>query len=542
MNLRNSYCSKILFIIYFFFFSLSMAIHATDHKKPVMEPYALQGKRIVFTNWFYVRPGHFDWLNEKGESVYARSDVDLGENEAQFISTDAPYGIKLISEPAKSEMPIIKTDKAWDKFGIRLATLILDGDQYRLWGSCNADNVHAYNCYFESMDGQNWVKPNLGLVMYNGNKENNLIDRDVGLSVFIDPVAPPAQKYKTMWHTRLDSTAFLSYKKTRDWSYYAVELDRPLIHALKAAYSPDGLTWTILKDPLAFEHMDTQTVGYYDTDLQEYVLYSREHMVGRRAAGQPYPAQTFHQRVSRRAIGRTESATFDRFPLSKIIIETESDMHPSDDFYTNCRTTIPGAPDHHLMFPALYNVSDDGSDILFYASYNGINWHRVPGGPVYRTQPVGNPDGGWIIAHPNLVERPNGDWILPYDGYNVPHKYARGAYRFEPGLLVWPKGRLVGIEATEVGAFATAAIVPPGKHLHINTLTQRTGFVKIEVVNMDGQIVEGRAFNDFIPIFGDHHFTQAAWKSGNDLGVPEGEPVYLRFQLKMAKIYGLEFR
>jgi hypothetical protein len=45
-----------------------------------------------------------------------------------------------------------------------------------------------------------------------------------------------------------------------------------------------------------------------------------------------------------------------------------------------------------------------------------------------------------------------------------------------------------------------------------------------------------------VPIFGDHHFTKAVWKGGDDLGVPEGEPVYLRFQLKLAKIYGLEFR
>ena len=97
-------------------------------------------------------------------------------------------------------------------------------------------------------------------------------------------------------------------------------------------------------------------------------------MVGSRAPGIPYPKAPFHRRISRRAIGRTESDNFRQFPLSEVIIETENDMLPSDHFYTNCYTTIPGAPDHHLMFPTLYNVGDDDTDLLLYSSYNGKTW------------------------------------------------------------------------------------------------------------------------------------------------------------------------
>lgn len=33
------------------------------------ELYELGGKRWVFTTWFYIRPGSFAWLNDKGQSV-----------------------------------------------------------------------------------------------------------------------------------------------------------------------------------------------------------------------------------------------------------------------------------------------------------------------------------------------------------------------------------------------------------------------------------------------------------------------------------------
>ena len=54
---------KYLYIFLFFQF-LILSSGATDHLKPVMEPYKLMGKRLVFTNWFYVRAGHFEWLEE----------------------------------------------------------------------------------------------------------------------------------------------------------------------------------------------------------------------------------------------------------------------------------------------------------------------------------------------------------------------------------------------------------------------------------------------------------------------------------------------
>ncbi|MBN2357796.1 hypothetical protein JXO59_16920 [candidate division KSB1 bacterium] len=514
---------------------------ATDHSRPVLEPYQLTGKRLVFTNWFYVRPGHFDWLDDEGKSVYTKKDVRLDERSAHFVSYDSPYGIRLFTRPAERDIPILATDKPWDIWGIRPATLIRENSRYRLWGLCNSDNLHTRRCYFESDDGIHWQKPVLRLDEFEGSRLNNLLPTDIGLSIFVDSTGTKEERYKSVWHVWMSQQEFEKYRHKRPVSMYALELDAPAVHVIKGAVSPDGYHWTKLTDPIAFEHGDTQSIGYYDVRLNKYVLFTRSFMVGSRAMNIPYPKDKFHQHVSRRAIARMESDTFSQFPLSEIIIETESDMHPSDQFYTNCYTTIPFAPDHHLMFPTLYNVADDQTEVLLYSSYNGKTWHRVPGPAVLPRQPFGGPDGGCFFAHPNLVERANGDWILPYEGYNVPHKYPRGAYRFEPGMMVWKKGRLVGIEAAEVGEFATVAFLLPGRRLLVNALTERAGYVKIEVVALNGTAIKGYTFADADAIIGDQYRTPVTWKGKAELDVPPGTPVWLRFRMKMARIFFLDF-
>jgi len=529
-------------IVFFLLSIIYVHVFGQGHLKPVMEPYQLAGRRLVFTNWLYVRTGHFHWLDKEGNNVFTSTSAKLKDHEVDFVPYDFPYGIRLFAEPAQKEIPIIPTGKSWDQWGIRLGTLIYEKGKYRLWGLCNSDNLQSRACYFESDDGVHWEKPDLGFVDYEGSKKNNLLPPDSRVSVFVDPSAPPEKKYKSVAHSKITQEEFDSqYRDTRPWSYYAIELDAPMVHVMTGSYSADGFHWTTYSDPIGFEHADTQTMGYFDTRLNKYVLYTRSHMVGDRAEGVSYPKEKFHQRVSRRSIARIESDTFRAFPLSVNIIETESDMHPAEQFYTNCYTTIPGAPDHHLMFPTLYHYGDDDTDLLLYASYNGINWHRIPGPPVYEDQPYGEPDGGCFFARPNLVERSNGDWILPYDGYNVPHKFPRGAYRFEPGMLVWPQGRMVGVEAVEMGEFATVAFLLPGKTLKINALTQRAGYIKVELVEFDGNPIKGYTFDNSDPVIGNHHWTAVTWNGKKELGTEPGTPVWFRFRMKMAKIYGLEF-
>src|SRR5215218_4699677 len=51
------------------------AARAIVHEKGYGEPYDVHGKRIVFTTWYWVRPGLMDWRDDNDKSVFADKKV-----------------------------------------------------------------------------------------------------------------------------------------------------------------------------------------------------------------------------------------------------------------------------------------------------------------------------------------------------------------------------------------------------------------------------------------------------------------------------------
>ena len=522
---------------------------AIEHDKQLGEPHTLAGNRLVFTTWIHVRPGEFDWKDQTGKSVFASKVDKIGPTEGQFKPRDVPWGIRLQAEPAQRLGPILKgQERPWESNGIWVNTLMYDEGKYRLWGMGQDDKGgkdagtegNRYGCYLESTDCKTWQRPSLGLIEFNGNRDNNLIQISPHATVFKDPVAPPEERYKAAWVAEYDRKLF-DKLKDRPWSTPAIQAGGKNVYALMAAVSPDGLKWTDLPEPISIEVSDTHNICYYDKLLEKYVLYTRTREVNPRAPGFPASVSERSSNLARRTIGRTESRNFREFPLSQTIVETTSDMLPSDTYYTNGYTTVPGAPDHHLMFPTIWHQANDSSSFALLTSHDGKLWSRAPGSPVMKTADFGQWDGGSIFNAPGLVELPDGTWAMPYTGYIYPHKYPRGAWKYAVGLATWPKGRLMALVADSKGEFATAAMVVPGKTLHINAVTARAGSILVEAVDMNGTAIPGRTFADAVPIVGDQFWTQVKWKTQDDLGEP-GKPVEFRFRMDQARIYGLEFK
>ena len=508
---------------------------------PTGDPYVLSGKRVVFTNWHYVHPGGFSWVNDAGEGVTVSGSE--GPWDAHFRRGEYPHGIRLRALPAQRVGPLLALEKPWEGKGIRIATMLADGGKFRGWGNSQDADGNGHACYFESADGLQWERPNLGQVEFAGGRENNLMDYQPGC-VFIDPSAPPEERYKEVDLRDLSDAEFEAYKQLRPdaWESRAHRSDVGHTYAVTGGVSADGLRWARLPEPLVVEHSDTQPVCMFDEQLGKYVLYTRNWSVGARAEGAADDRGLSWIGVGRRSIGRSESADFHRFPLSEIILEPGPDVLPSDTLYTNCKTTIPGAPDQHLLFPTVWHTSDDTTSIALASSRDGRVWHWLPGSPVAHTPPFGEWDGGCMFAHPNLLELPTGDFVLPYTGYLFPHKYPRGQWRYQPGLLVWPKGRLIALEAEDRGEFSTVAFMPPGRKLLTNCLTQRAGSILVEVAGRSGgEPLPGRSFAECDPIIGDRFRHPVTWKGESDLGFEAGNPVLLRFRLEKAAIYCLDF-
>lgn len=102
-----------------------------------------------------------------------------------------------------------------DAHGVQFyGSIIKDGTKYRMWYVAFDDKENSKSAserwraaYAESVDGIAWIKPDLGLVEFNGNKHNNLLNMDgqawgfVNLKVIKDESDPdPARRYKMSTH------------------------------------------------------------------------------------------------------------------------------------------------------------------------------------------------------------------------------------------------------------------------------------------------------------------------------------------------------
>lgn len=505
------------------------------------EPYVLAGRRLVFTNWHFIRPGSFGWYDSAGNNVtVGGSEGPMG---AEMRTHDVPFGIRLVAQPARRVGPIVEHERPWETVGISLATIIRDGAVFRAWGTCQGE-AGRFQCVFESDDGLDWRRPEAGVVEVDGSTANNLVGPPWwGGTVFVDPSAPENERYKAVTEGEISANDFDSYRQRRPdaWERRAERADVGQVFAILGSTSPDGLHWTNRPEPLVVEHSDTQIVAHYDTRLRQYVIYTRNWSVGERDPDAPDDRGLSWIGVGRRSIGRTAASQFADFPLSQILLEPGPEMAPSDVLYTNCRTEIPGAPDHHLMFPAVWHTSTDSTSVVLASSRDGIRWHYLPGEPVLTTAPFGEFDGGCVFAHPNLLELPNRDFALPYTGYLFPHKYPRGQWRFSPGYAIWPKGRLVALEAPERGEFATVALRVSGTKLRLNVSTRRGGRILVEAARGNGEPLPGRDFDHATPIIGDHQAAPAVWDGQEELGADADEAVMLRFRLEAASLFGVEF-
>lgn len=183
-----------------------------------------------------------------------------------------------------------------DAMGVQFyGSIIREGGKYRLWYVAFDDNTankvassRWRAAYAESEDGLKWTKPNLGLVEYGGNKNNNLILTDpaplgfINVKVLTDPVDPdPKRRYKISAHAYFRHNTRLG--------------------TLAPFASADGLSWKLLASaqPLKAELQEKDLVlpavhfepcgGLYQWDGMYYIC-------GQNAMN---AARPYHGRVTR---------------------------------------------------------------------------------------------------------------------------------------------------------------------------------------------------------------------------------------------------
>jgi hypothetical protein len=478
-----------------------------------------------------------------------------------------PRGIRLVAQPA-TKVPFQPG---------QMAATLFDNGKYKAWYTLSPSSnpeptsgknkilpgYNAYIAYAESTDGVQWDMPKLGLFEHAGNRDNNIVLRNDlngsirgfhGGCVFLDPSSKD-ERFKMLHLGLITDQEWAAFEKK-----YPGETDsmarRPdvggyrCVVAVYGAVSPDGIHWTPLSEPLMIQHADTLNSCYYDIDRKQYVAYVRTWQVNERAKGYVPDDSAVWIGVGRRSIGRAVSKDFRHFTPAEVIVGTGADMAPSHVWYTNGKTTLPCCPDNHVMFPWLWELEKDAGDTWLMSSTDGWTWTRVPGGPVVSAGKPGQRDGSFVLCSGELLEYPGDKWCITYSGVPIPHKYPgrdisqrKGLFpgvEGVSGLATWPKGRLVALQCDEEGEFATVAMVPPGDRIRLNASVLPTGYIRVAVGIFDGGQIKGRAFADADRFVGDGLAMPVTWKGEANMK-HGGKPVILRFQMRQAKLYGVEF-
>ncbi len=491
------------------------------------EPYHLPTGPHLFIDWRYVQCGAVAWLKADGSGapLFAHEEIPNVRGEPWRV----PYGIRLEAQKADRIGPIVPNERDWE-FMIGGYISLLDlGGKFGLWYEVvppRAGGETNMLCYAESADGVNWTKPELGLCEFRGSTKNNIVidgrkcpyGSFHGNGVFVDPNAPPQERFKVVYMAILkDDAPVVRLKRERPWSVTPFgERHKSII---QYAVSPDGLHWTFNDEAMLSHMSDTQTVVYYDGFLKRYVGYFRTIV------------------MNRRAIGRAETTDLRRWPMPETVLWTHTEDDPADDYYDNSKSLYPGTRTMHLMFPTIYKRRVDGCTLRIASSLDGAAWQWLPGGDVLTCGPEGSWDAGCLFGGCGLTEIPGDRVVLPYGGFHRPHKYPRWGHMGQVGLACWKKERLAALVADEQGEFCTQALVLPGETLYLNFETKQAGYVKVAVDD-----IGDRRLDDCDPLIGDRLKAPVTWKGEQALKVAKGKPAVLRFRLRAAKLYSFEIR
>ncbi len=486
----------------------------------------------LFLDWRFVLPGEIGligphWAASDGRAIPLRvSDAPewkSREIDATYVPDDVPQGIRIAAQPAEKSSP-------FPEGGPPGARIIHDEGIFRTWYKLPEDSAEGVLHYAESSDGYEWGGGAECKVDWSACPEAAGSESP---EVFVDPTAPESERFKMFVRSGVGATSeervriLRKFQRTRPDDVYPTAGDEPEhLSGMYGAVSGDGVRWKGIPGPLVIHYSDTANVVHYDAQLERYVWYAR--------------CNWFY---GRRSIGRAETDDFRRWPGPEMLVWPSTGLHPSDDWYTNSKTTYPGADSHHLMFPALYHHADDTTEVRIFSSPDGIVWSEVPGGAVLSPGPTGAWDGGCVFGGLDLIPLAGNRVALPYTGYLYPHKYPRNSLtmRSRVAYAQWTEGRLGALEASDSGSFTTLPLVFDGRRLSLNVQTKHAGHVLVEVADREGRPLPGRSFDEADPIAGDHLDRPVTWNGEPDLKKRPGQPVLLRFRLRAAKLFAFRF-
>lgn len=446
-----------------------------------------------------------DWLIEGLEGV--RLQLHRPARQEIALQIDQPWE-QLWREESEAQRKEAVQKGTWGgptPFGF--ASVMKDGDLYRMYYSWDRGHTDSLTGYAESRDGIRWEKPRLGIVNFQDSSANNLIwakGRLYDFSPFADtnPTVRAEEKYKTI-------------------------AGGPPVGLV----SPDGLHWKMLREaPLLTDGaFDSQNIVFWDTERKEYVAFYRDFV------------RLPNQRKIR-AIKRSSSSNFTEWTRGEWL---DYGSAPLEHFYTNAIIPYFRAPHIYLAFPTRFipdrkavpeHPYEGVSDAVFMTSRDGLNWDRrfleafIRPGPEKENWTERNFLVAWGVVPTGPAELS----IYWVEHFRHPgNKIRRGALRLDGFVSLhaeYPDGEII-----------TCPLTFQGSRLLLNYSTSAAGSIRVDLLEASGEPITGLSDSCSPELFGDSIAADYRWNSSAKLEEWAGRPVRLRIRLRDADLYSLQF-
>ena len=455
--------------------------------------------------------------------------VNIGSRRELFIDhylADTFENVRQVLNAPEHESTVLTFDKPWEGRYCGYVTVFRDGDLYRMYyrglpesGKDGSNN--EVTCCAESRDGIQWTKPELGLFTSRGNAANNIVLADH---------APYSHNFAPFHNTRPGAPAEEKYLAVAGTSETG----------LSAFASPDGYHWKMLHEGMIREGaFDSQNVAFWSDTEQCYVCYFRTWSEGGFGG--------------HRWISRCTSADFTTWSAPEVM---NAGAAPPEHMYTNQTTPYYRASHIYIALAARFMperrvVSEEDArklgiegDYFKDCSDNVLMTSR--GGNVYdRTFMEGfiKPE----IGLENWTSRTNYPaWGIVATGETemscyIQHNYGQPTARLDRYSLR-PDGFVCIRAGYDGGTFTTKPILFTGSSLYLNFSTSAAGSIRVALLNPDGTPVDGYNAETCQEIIGNMLDRPVQWENGADIGAFAGTPLRLRFHMKDADLYAIQFR
>lgn len=517
--------------------------------------------------------------------------IEIGSRKQLFIDhkfIESSEGVELIMNPPQrtGEM-LVLPDAPWEKeLGIgSYSSVIQENGKIRLWYNIRGLKAEPRKnpdfmavAYAESSDGIHFQKPVLGLVEYNGSRQNNIVlPADPKLLAFgggsvardDNPACPPEERYKS-------------------WQKIYPKPGSGITGPHQVWVSPDGLRWKPSgKQVTGLRAADTQSTWFWDPRIGRYAGYTREWVQfareGRIRMASYNESADMHAWSRMFIILQPDEA--DLAALQRPVLEP-SKMAMRGETWTSLehkssesgpdgapgvdQVPMPGAPLDIYgpgVFP--YTMADgvyvslmsvfhhwdrrgqsawpDAADVRLAVSRDGRHFtHPGARQPFLRLGPAGSFDSKWIWAMPRPVRMGDELWIYYY-GHNADHSGRLDpAAKQEMGAISRAVMRLDGFVSADFNYSGGTLLTPPirfeGSKLELNLDTSAGGVARVAILDADGQPIPGFTLIESDQLNGNSVRMPVSWKGSQDVSSLAGKTVRLHIKARSAKLYAFQFR